>query len=135
MIINKTKHITISKDEIICKNIFSQTRGLMFRKKQNLVMVFKKERKVRLHNFFVFYPIDVIILNKNKKIVEIKQDFKPFTFWNSKKKGKYIIELGAKQGVKQRVKQGAKQRTKLSENKVSLSDALCFIVIVLNNYT
>jgi len=43
--------------------------------------------------FFVFYPIDVLLLNKHKEIVEIKKNFKPFTFWTSKEKGKYVVEL------------------------------------------
>ena len=84
----------ISNNEILCTNIFSQARGLMFRRKNNLIMDFKKEKRISLHMFFVFYPIDVIILDKNQKVVDIKKNFKPFTFWNSKKKGKYIIELG-----------------------------------------
>ena len=94
MIINKTTGKRISKKEIICKNIFSQARGLMFRRKQNLVMIFTPERKISLHNLFVFYPIDVILLNKKMEVVEIKRDFKPFTFWTSKNKAKYVIELG-----------------------------------------
>ena len=77
----------------ICKSILSQARGLMFRKKQNLVMILPKEKKISLHMCFVFFPIDVLILNKNKKIVEIKKNFKPFSSWTSKKKGKYIVEL------------------------------------------
>jgi len=51
---------------------------------------------VSLHMFFVFHPIDVLLLNKNKEIVEIKRNFKPFTFWSSKEKGKYVVELGLK---------------------------------------
>ena len=94
MILNKTNVKTISEEEKVCKNIFSQSLGLMFRKKQNLIMEFDKERKIRLHMFFVFYPIDVLILDENKKIVEIKRNFRPFTFWNSKQKGKYVVELG-----------------------------------------
>ena len=43
--------------------------------------------------FFVFYPIDVLFLDKNKKIVEIKENFKPFTLHNPKNKAQYIIEL------------------------------------------
>lgn len=65
----------------------------MFRKKQNLIMKFSEEKRIALHMFFVFYPIDVLVLNKNKEIVEIKKKFKPFTFWNSKEKGKYVVEL------------------------------------------
>ena len=94
MIINKNTKETISKREIICNNIFSQSRGLIFRKKQNLVMEFPFEKKISLHNFFVFYPIDVILLNKKNEVVEIKRNFQPFTFWTSKNKAKYVIELG-----------------------------------------
>lgn len=93
MILNKTTGKTISEKEKICKNVFSQSLGLMFRRKQNLVMVFDKERKIRLHNFFVFYPTDVLVLDEGKNIVEIKKKFRPFTFWNSKKKGRYVVEL------------------------------------------
>ena len=93
MIIHNTTQKIISNEEIICNSFFSQARGLMFRQKHNLIMTFNKEIKVSLHMFFVFYPIDVLILNKNKDIVEIKRHFKPFTFWNSKEKGKYVVEL------------------------------------------
>ncbi|MBU0459951.1 MAG: DUF192 domain-containing protein [Nanoarchaeota archaeon] len=93
MLINHLNHKIISKKERLCRNIFSQARGLIFRKRQNIVMIFQKEKRISLHMFFVFYPIDVLILNKNKKIVEIKRNFKPFRFWNSKEKGMYIVEL------------------------------------------
>jgi len=94
MIINKSTKKVISKKEITCRSFLSQVRGLMFRKKQNLIMIFPSERKISLHNFFVFYPIDIILLNENKEVVEIKINFQPFTFWSSKNKGKYVIELG-----------------------------------------
>ena len=100
MITNKSTNKIISKKELICKSFLSQARGLMFRKKQNLVMAFPKEKRISLHMFFVFYPIDVLVLDKNKRIVDIKRNFKPFTFWNSKKKGKYIVELGFKENYK-----------------------------------
>jgi len=96
----------ISKEEVVCNNLCSQARGLMFRKKKhNLIMTFPKERKVSLHMFFVFYPIDVLLLNENKKIVEIKKSFKPFRQWRSKIKGNYIVELG-KEESKGKVKVG-----------------------------
>ena len=81
-----------NKKTLYCKSIFSQARGLMFRSKRNLVMKFPSEKKISLHMFFVFYPIDVLVLDSERKIIEIKRNFKPFTFWNSKRKGKYIIE-------------------------------------------
>lgn len=93
MIINKTKNIFLSQREIICKTFLSQLRGLMFRPRRNLIMVFPEEKTISLHTFFVFYPIDVLILEGDKKIIEIKRNFKPFTLWNAQKKGKYVVEL------------------------------------------
>jgi len=43
--------------------------------------------------FFVFYPIDVLFLNENKKVVQLKENFKPFRIMMAKKPAKYIIEL------------------------------------------
>ncbi|MBR9683270.1 hypothetical protein GOV03_01905 [Candidatus Woesearchaeota archaeon] len=94
MIINRTRKNILSQKENYCNNIFSQGWGLMFSRRKNLVMMFNQERKIKLHNFFVFYPIDVLVLDADKKIVEIKQNFKPFTKWNSDKKGQYVVELG-----------------------------------------
>ena len=83
----------ISNKERCCNTFFSQAKGLMFRHKQNLVMKFPKERKISLHNLFVFFPIDVLVVNEKMRIVEIKKNFKPFTFYKAKEKGKYVIEL------------------------------------------
>jgi hypothetical protein len=93
MITHKITQATISNEETLCNSFFSQARGLMFRPKQNLILKFAQEKKISLHMFFVFYPIDVLLLNEKKEIVEIKKNLKPFTFWNSKVKGKYVLEL------------------------------------------
>ena len=42
---------------------------------------------------FVFYPIDVLFLNKNKIVVEMKENFMPFSLYTPNKKALYIIEL------------------------------------------
>src|SRR3989344_5196355 len=80
----------------ICTSWFSKAKGLMFSFRENLVFVFDDERRRNLHMFFVFFPIDLLFLDKNKKIVEIKKDFKPFTFYNSKEKAQYVVELAVK---------------------------------------
>lgn len=93
MLYNKAKQKIISTEEIMATGFLSQARGLMFRRKQNLIIILPQEQKVSLHMFFVFYPIDVLILDEQKKIVEIKRNFRPFTFWTSPQKGKYVVEL------------------------------------------
>ena len=96
MITNKTNHQTISQKELICKSIFSQAQGLMFRRKENLIMIFPEERQINLHMVFVFFPIDVLFLDSKKQIVEIKKGLRPFGFYFAKKKARYIVELGEK---------------------------------------
>lgn len=80
----------------VCSSYWSQFRGLMFSSKKNLLFVFKDEQRRNFHNFFVFFPIDLIFLNKDKKVVEIKKDFMPFTLYNSKEKAQYVIESADK---------------------------------------
>ncbi len=87
------KNKIIVKNVKIIKSSLKQIIGLMFSKQKNIIFEFKKEKKELIHMFFVFYPIDLIFLNKNKKIIELKQNLKPFTIYKSKNKAKYILEL------------------------------------------
>jgi uncharacterized membrane protein (UPF0127 family) len=77
------------------KSIFQKGFGLMFHCKVSkpLVFFFNKEKIVPLHMWFVFMPIDVIFLDKNKKVVELLEDFKPFSFYKPNKLAKYLIEF------------------------------------------
>lgn len=97
MIKNISKNNILAKESKICKNIFSKTRGLMFSKEiknKSLVFIFNKEAKWSLHMLFVFFPIDVLWLNKDYKVVDIKENFKPFSLVAApKEKAKFVIEL------------------------------------------
>ena len=62
-------------------------------KDTGLIFFFDLDEKVPLHMFFVFYPIDVLFLNLNHEVVDKKESFKPFTFYTTKEKCRYIIEL------------------------------------------
>lgn len=91
---NTTEKRVLSKNAKVCSSSFSKAIGLMFsKKKKSLVFAFGREKIVPLHMLMVFYPIDVLFLDKNKKIVEIKENFRPFSFYTPKRKALYIIEL------------------------------------------
>ena len=91
---NTTKKPIIAKNAELCRNIFTKSIGLMFSiKPKPLIFVFKKEKIIPLHMLFVFYPIDVLFLNKNKVVAEIKENFKPFSFYTPKNKAQYVIEI------------------------------------------
>jgi len=109
MILNKTKKFMIIKQAKLCKSIFSKAFGFMFHFKKPgyaLVFIFNSERRADLHMLFVFFSIDVLFLDKNKRVVEIKKNFKPFTYYAPKKKAQYVIELPV--GVIRKTKIGDK---------------------------
>ena len=95
IIINSTKKTIFPADAKVCGDIFSKFAGLMFskRKERALILKFNKEKTVHLHMFFVFYPIDVLFLDKSKIVVDKKENFKPFTSCQSKKKAMYAVEM------------------------------------------
>ena len=92
---NLTKKTVISRHGKICDSILAKFTGLMFSLKQKSPLIFKfnREQVISLHMVFVFYPIDVLFLDKNKVVVDFKENFNPFTFYSSKRKSMYAIEL------------------------------------------
>ena len=78
---------------------FKKAKGLMFRKNLDRALVFWLDRESRLgasiHSYFVFFPFDIIWLDKNKQIVDTRT-IPPFRLIQMpKKKAKYFIELPA----------------------------------------
>jgi len=70
--------------------------GFMFKFRKpdsGLVFEFPRERRADLHMLFVFFTIDVLFLDKNKNVVEIKKEFRPFAYYSPRSKSKYVIEL------------------------------------------
>lgn len=93
---NITRKTIVAKRFKIAMSSIEKALGLMFSEpKDALVMVFEKEKNIALHMFFVLGTIDVLFLDKNFKVVELKRNFKPFTSYTSGKKAKYVIELPA----------------------------------------
>ncbi len=94
MIKNTTKRRILTGSYKICDSILSKGFGLMFRPKPScLVFQYDKEVNVGLHMWFVFFPIEVIWLDSNLKVVHMLKDFKPFSSYNPKTLAKFVVEL------------------------------------------
>ncbi len=94
-------------------DIFSRSKGLRFarplRKGQAIILAAEEESlmETTIDMFFVFFPIDVLWLDKDKIVVDIKRNVKPFTpLVIPRKPAKYVIEL--KKGVTKNIKLGDK---------------------------
>ncbi|MFT4283027.1 MAG: DUF192 domain-containing protein [Candidatus Woesearchaeota archaeon] len=81
------------------KSLLSKAIGVMFKFKVSKanIFYFDKPQKVPLHMLFVFTSIDVFGLNEKDEVIEIKKNFKPFTFYTFKKDVSKIIEIGRNQ--------------------------------------
>lgn len=83
----------------------------MFRKKlkrgQGLVLVADEESiyQTTIHMLFVFFPIDVIWLNKAKEVVDLRPNVKSFQpLIAPRSPAKYVLELPV--GAAKHIKQG-----------------------------
>ncbi|MEM4257022.1 MAG: DUF192 domain-containing protein, partial [Candidatus Diapherotrites archaeon] len=89
----------IIKKVKIADSFFRKFKGLMFESKEKfdyaLIFVLEKESRIRasVHMLFVFFPIGILYLDKNKKVRE-KAILKPWRLnYTPKKPAKYFIEI------------------------------------------
>lgn len=102
MLYNKTTKQEIIAKTRIAKGFFSQLKGLMFEKQKNFdyalvfPLPFESSLGASIHTLFVFFPIDVVFLDRQKKAIEIAIAVKPFTpLYAPKKNAAFFIELPA----------------------------------------
>ena len=93
MMIIKSKHSSFKVEH--ATQFLKHVRGLMFKfpKNEGILFEFKQEKKVALHTCFVFFKIDLVYLNNNKKVIKIRRGVLPFIPYIPKVKCKYILEL------------------------------------------
>ena len=82
----------------VANNFWKRMIGLSFSKKKNMFFHLPFEGKWSLWMFAVRYPIKMIFIDKNKKVVDIKEgkplsfDIKTWRTYKPKKPCKYILE-------------------------------------------
>lgn len=94
------ENVILADNVRYCDDLWSRSRGLRFRKKiksgEALILVASDENyfETTLDMFFVFFPIDVLWLDNNKRIVDMKENLRPFTpMITPRKPARYVIEL------------------------------------------
>jgi hypothetical protein len=99
-VIRKSDGTMIADKVEIADNILKQMRGLMFRRPvpEGFAMVFdlKREQYIDIHMLFVRFPLDLVFLDKNKKVIDLRKGLKPWTGQAfSKQFAMYAIEFPA----------------------------------------
>lgn len=98
MLYNQTLKSTIHRQTRLADSFFKRLKGLMFTKKFDFALIFPFQFESRvgasIHMLFVFTPIDVVYLDKGKRVVDLKESLQPWTLnYTPKKAAKYLIEL------------------------------------------
>jgi uncharacterized membrane protein (UPF0127 family) len=95
-VLRKEKKVKLANSIHIRNSFVGKGTGLMFHRKikdSAYIFPFESERKIAITMMFVFFSIDILFLNKENKIVEIKKCLKPFSNYIPKKKAMYVVEL------------------------------------------
>ena len=92
----KAEGRVIAEKTIVCSSFLSKAMGLRFRSVSNdeaYVFPFKNPVRVLMDMWFVFSPLDVVFLDERKKVIEIKENFLPFSTYHSREKASFVVEL------------------------------------------
>jgi uncharacterized membrane protein (UPF0127 family) len=100
MMINLTTGETIAHEVVRCDTFWKRGRGLMFRRGaavgDDRVFLFVEGREsvaaTTIHMFFVFFPIAVIWLDENRRVVDkvLARPFRPY--YAPRRPARYFVE-------------------------------------------
>lgn len=94
-IINQTKNTALAQNASMACTTFERIKGLLGRKdlEKGEGLVIKACNSI--HTFFMQFPIDVLFLDRNNKVVRAISKMKPFRISNIYFKAVLVIELPA----------------------------------------
>jgi len=110
LLLNKSSGKKIIPSVKFARTSWQRLKGLMFENKDSfdyaLVFELPSESVLQasVHMLFVFFPIDIVFLDRKKKVVDIARALQPFTpNFSPKKPAKFFVELpfGKADGIKE----------------------------------
>ncbi len=92
-IINETKNIILVENAILANTPLKRIKGLLGRKSlgDQEALVIKPCNSI--HTFFMSFPIDVLFVGRNHKIVKIITGLRPFRLSPICMSSSYVVEL------------------------------------------
>jgi|AGTN01.3.fsa_nt_gi Uncharacterized conserved protein len=109
--LQRTDGTMLADDVELAKGLFKMSMGLMFRKSigQNYAMIFDlhHEQYIGIHMLFVPFYIDLIYLDQEKRVIDIKHQLRPWIgIAYPKKPARYAIELKSGTAARLELKDG-----------------------------
>lgn len=94
-IINKTKNTVLAEETVVADTFFTRMKGLLGKKefKKGQALILKPCNSI--HTFFMRFPIDVLFINKDNRIIKAISSLNPFYFTYIYFNAAFAIELPA----------------------------------------
>jgi uncharacterized membrane protein (UPF0127 family) len=98
MLYNKTLKKKIGLKVVQADSFFKRLKGLMFKRGFDYALLFEfageSRAKASIHMLFVFTPIDIAYLDKEKTVVDLKASLQPWTLnYTPKRPARFLLEL------------------------------------------
>lgn len=102
---NSSTNSSISDNVTVADNFITRSVGLLSKKNisDNEALIIKPCCSV--HTFFMKFDIDVVFVDKNNKVVAIREDVKPFRILPIYFSSAYVVEFNA-QKISQKILKG-----------------------------
>lgn len=98
-LIDSTSNEVLARDVELADTFWRRFRGLMLRCKfpsgTALLFKFNKPGRHSIHMFFVRFPIDLVYLDSDFRVVELCEGLRPWRMYRPKAMANFLIELPA----------------------------------------
>ena len=95
IIVHKNTNTQLAKKAQVAESFFERLKGLMFIKEMKGFDALLIKNCNSVHNCFVRFPIDLVFLTSDWKVVKVVRGFRPWRFSWIYLKAKHVLELPA----------------------------------------
>lgn len=95
VLVNLSNGKTIAQDICVADTFLKRLVGLMFQKELSSEKALIIENCNAIHTFFMRFPIDVLFVDKNNRVVKVVKNFKPWRISAFVKNADYVVELAS----------------------------------------
>lgn len=96
-LVNESKGEVIAERVDLADSFLSRFRGLMFKRKfsenRALLFPFSEPKRYSVHTFFMFFPIDLLYLDRELKVTEFHERLPPWRTHRSAEPANFLVEL------------------------------------------
>jgi uncharacterized membrane protein (UPF0127 family) len=92
-IINKSNDTILAENVILANTPFKRMKGLLGKKEFSKGQALILRPCNSIHTFFMYFPIDILFVNRNNKVVKAVSSLKPFRLSGIYLNSAFAIEL------------------------------------------